>query len=155
MHFPRPISASLHGATDYTVGALLLTVFPRLAGIQGTESAQQIRVSGAAHAAYSTLTAYPPGIVKLIPFKAHLVLDLVGALAIGATPFVTGQWKKGRRTWVPHVGLAAFELTSLVMTDPTGRGDFHGDVDTVRQANMADPKQAIYQGGPAVQPATA
>ena len=41
---PRPIDATLHGVTDYTAGTLLLTVFPRLAGIEGTRSARQIRI---------------------------------------------------------------------------------------------------------------
>ena len=122
MRFPQIIDSTLHGVTDYTVGTTLLTVFPKLAGIEGTRSARQIRVSGAAHAAYSTVTDYPLGIVKLLPYKVHLALDLVGALAIGATPFVTGQWKQGRRHWVPHVGLALFELQSLAMSDPSGLG---------------------------------
>ena len=58
---PRPIDATLHGVTDYTVGATLLTVFPRLADINGTESARQARLAGAFHAGYSTLTDYPLG----------------------------------------------------------------------------------------------
>ena len=147
---PQPIDASLHGVTDYTVGTLLLTAFPKLAGIEGTRAATQIRLSGAFHAGYSTVTDYPLGAVKLLPFKAHLALDALGAVALAATPFVTGQWKKGRRQWVPHVGLALFELSSLLMTDPTGRGAFHGDVDAVREANALDPHAKIYEGGPAV-----
>lgn len=147
---PRPISSSLHGATDYTVGATLLTAFPRLADIEGTRSARQIRIAAAIHAGYSTLTDYELGILKLIPFKAHLALDAIGALALAATPFVTGQYRKGRRQWVPHVGLAVFELTSLVMTDPTGKGDFHGDVEAVRKANQEDPHRKIYEGPAAV-----
>jgi hypothetical protein len=154
MHFPpRPIDDTLHGATDYTVGTLLLTAFPKLAGIEGTESARQIRITGASHLAYSTLTNYPLGVVKLIPFKAHLAIDALGAIALGATPFITGQWKKGRKHWVPQVALMGFELSSLLMTDPTGKGDFHGDVDAVRQANALDPHTKIYDGGPAVSPA--
>src|SRR5689334_12364047 len=139
MHFPpRPIDDTLHGATDYTVRTLLMSVFPKLAGIEGTEPARRIRVAGATHAAYSTLTDYPLGVVGLIPFKLHLALDALGALALGATPFVTGQFKKGRRHWVPHVALMGFELTSLLLTDPTGKGDFHGDVEAVREANAVD-----------------
>ncbi len=151
----RPIDSTLHGMTDYTVGTLLTTVFPKLAGIEGTQAARQIRIAGAAHAGYSTLTDYPLGIVKAIPYKAHLALDAAGALALGATPFVTGQWKKGRREWVPHVALAAFELSSLLMTDPTGKGDFHGDVEAVREENQEDPKRKIYDGPPAVRRAIA
>ena len=152
---PRPIDSTLHGVTDYSVGAFLLTAFPRAAGIEGTRSAAQIRVSGALHAAYSTLTDYPLGTLRAIPFKAHLALDALGAVALGATPFVTGQYKKGRRQWLPHVALAAFELTSLAMTDPTGKGDFHGDIEAVRRANMEDPRRKIYEGPPAVTPSPA
>ena len=154
MRFPRPIDSTLHRVTEYTVGTALVTAFPRIAGVEGTRSARQIRAAGAVHGGYSTLTDYPLGVVKAIPYKAHLALDLVGALALAATPFVTGQWKKGRRQWVPHVGLAAFELASLAMTDPTGKGDFHGDVDAVRKANLENP-DAKTQGPPAVRPASA
>ena len=147
---PRPIDSTLHGLTDYQVGTTLMTIFPKLAGIEGTDSATQIRISGAAHVAYSTITKYPLGIVKLIPYKAHLALDAVGAIALAATPFVTGQWKKGPKHFVPHLGIAAFEFMSLAMSDPTGKGDFHGDVDAVREANTEDPHRKIYEGGPAV-----
>jgi hypothetical protein len=152
---PRPIDSTLHGVVDYTAGATLTTVFPRLAGIEGTRSAGQIRTAGAVHAGYSTLTKYPLGIVKILPFQAHLAIDAVGALALAATPFVTGQFKEGRSQWVPHVALCLFELASLAMTDPTGRGDFHGDIEAVREANMEDPKRKIYDGPPAVRRAIA
>src|SRR3954453_11693221 len=118
---PRPVDSTLHGVVDYTAGTFLLTAFPKLAGIEGTRSARQVRTSGAVHGGYNALTKYPLGIVKAIPFQAPLALDAVGALALAAAPFVTGQWKKGRKQWVPHVGLALFELSSLAITDPTGR----------------------------------
>jgi hypothetical protein len=155
MPFPRPIDSTLHGATDYTAGALLTTVFPKLAGIEGTRAATQIRIAGATHASYSTLTDYPLGIVKVIPYKAHLAIDALGAIALAATPFVTGQWKKGRSQWVPHVALCAFELSALLLSDPTQKGDFHGDIDAVRRANMEDPGRKIRTGPRAVQAAAA
>src|ERR671938_2036990 len=102
MPFPRPIDSTLHGVTDYTVGTLLLTVLPKLAGVEGTESAAQMRITGAAHTAYSTLTDYPLGVVKVIPYKVHLALDAVGALALAAAPFVSGEFRRGRRHWVPQ-----------------------------------------------------
>jgi hypothetical protein len=152
---PRPVDATLHGVVDYSAGAFLLTAFPRLAGIQGTRSARQVRTAAAIHAGYSTMTDYPLGAVKVIPFQVHLMMDAVGALAVAATPFVTGQYRQGRREWVPHVALALFELASLAMTDPTGRGDYHGDVEAVRAANMEDPHRKIHQGPRAVRPASA
>ena len=147
---PRPVDATLHGVVDYTAGAFLMTAFPKVAGIEGTRAGSQIRRAGAIHAGYSTLTDYPLGVVKVLPFQAHLALDAVGAVALAATPFVTGQFLKGRRHWIPHVALCLFELASLALTDPSGRGDFHGDVESVRQANMEDPHRKIYNGGRAV-----
>src|SRR3954468_690392 len=155
MRMPRPVDSTLHGVVDYSAGTFLLTAFPKVTGIEGTRSARQIRTAAAIHGGYSTLTDYPLGIVKLLPFKAHLALDALGALALAATPFVTGQYKKGRKQWVPHVALCLFELSSLAMTDPTGKGDFHGDVEAVRAANMEDPHRKIRDGGPAVTAATA
>src|SRR3954466_9855672 len=155
MRMPRPVDSTLHGVVDYSAGTFLLTAFPKVTGIEGTRSARQIRTAAAIHAGYSTLTDYPLGIVKLLPFKAHLAIDALGALALGATPFVTGQYKKGRDRWVPHVALCAFELASLAMTDPTGKGDFKGDIDAVRHANTEDPHHKIHNGRPAVTPASA
>jgi hypothetical protein len=149
---PRPVDSTLHGVVDYMAGATLTTVLPKLVGVEGTRSARQMRTAGAVHAGYSTMTDYPLGIVKAIPFKVHLALDAIGALAVGATPFVTGQYKEGRRQWVPHVALCAFELMSLAMTDPTGKGDYHGDVEAIRAANREDPRRKIDDGPPAVRP---
>jgi len=149
----QPIDSTLHGVTDYTVGTTLMTGFPKLAGIEGTQAADQIRAAGAIHAGYSTLTDYPLGVVKAIPYKTHLALDAVGALALAATPFVTGQWKKGPSQWVPHVALAAFELGSLLMSDPSGKGDYHPDLSSVREKNMEDPHRKINDGPQAVRPA--
>ena len=152
---PRPVDSTLHGVVDYSAGAFLLTAFPKLAGIGGTRAARQVRTSAAIHAAYSTVTDYPLGVAKVLPYRAHLALDAVGALALAATPFATGQFREGRRQWIPHVALCLFELASLAMTDPTGRGDFHGNVEAVRRANMEDPHRKIYDGTPAVARAAA
>jgi hypothetical protein len=150
MRFPRPVDSTLHGVVDYCAGALLTTAFPRLAGISGTRAGRQIRTAGAVHAGYSMLTKYPLGIAKLIPFRVHFALDAAGALALAATPFITGQYKEGRSQWLPHVGLCVFELSALAVTDPTGRGDFHGDVQAVHDANQEDPHGKIHEGPRAV-----
>jgi hypothetical protein len=144
------VDATLHGVTDYTAGATLTTFLPKLLGIEGTRAARQIRTAGAMHVSYSTLTDYPLGIVKLIPFRAHLAIDAAGALALAATPFVTGQFTRGSSQWLPHLGLCLFELSALLISDPTGRGDFHGDVESVRAKNMEDPHRKIYDGRRAV-----
>jgi hypothetical protein len=150
MPFPRPVDSTLHGVVDYTAGTFLLTAFPRLAGIGGTRSARQIRIAAAIQAGYGALTRYPLGIIKLLPFQVHLALDAAGAVALAAMPFATGQYTEGRKQWLPQVALGLFELSSLAITDPTGRGDYHGDVAKIHEANMEDPRRKIYEGPPAV-----
>jgi hypothetical protein len=147
---PRPIDSTLHGVVDYTAGAMLTTLFPKLVGVEGTKSERQIRVAGAVHAGYSTMTDYRLGLVKAIPFRVHLALDALGAIALGAVPFLTGQYRRGRRHWAPQAALCGFELMSLAMTDPTGKGEFHGDIDAVRRSNQEDPHRKIHEGPPAV-----
>ena len=144
------IDSTLHGVTDYAVGATLMTVLPRAIGVTGTPSEKQIRAAGAVHVGYSTLTNYPLGLVKVLPYKAHLALDAVGAVGLAATPFITGQWKRGPKQWVPHLALCVFELTALALSDPSERGAYHGDVQAVREKNTADPHAQIYERSQAV-----
>lgn len=151
----QTVDSTLHGVVDYVVGSSLLTWAPKALGIEGTRSARQVRLSGAFHAGYSTLTDYPLGAAKVIPYKAHLGLDLLGAAVLAATPFMTGQWREGRRQWVPHVGLALFEVMSLLQSDPSGKGSRHGDTSATHAANDADPDAAIRGGGLAVTPGAA
>jgi hypothetical protein len=148
------VDSTMHGVTDYSVGTTLMTVFPRWAGISGTPAGRQIRAAGALHAGYATITDYPLGIVKVLPYKVHLAIDAIGALALAATPFVTGQWKMGTNQWVPHVALCLFELSSLAMTDPSGRGAYHNDLEAVRRNNTEDPRRKIHEGQPAVRRAS-
>jgi len=55
----------------------------------------------------------------------------------------------------PAPRLALFELASLAITDPTGRGDWHGDVEAVSRSKMEDPGRKIHDGRRAVTPAVA
>ncbi|HET7429215.1 MAG TPA: hypothetical protein VFJ66_07170, partial [Gaiellales bacterium] len=116
----RPIGVVAHGVTDYTVGTALATIGPRLFGVSGTPAGRQIRAAGLSHLAYSTVTDYPLGVMRKLPYRAHLAIDVGGALALAATPFMTGQFRRGRSQWLPHVALAVFELSAVLLSDPTG-----------------------------------
>jgi hypothetical protein len=48
-----------------------------------------------------------------------------------------------------------FELGALALTDPTGRGSYHGDVDAVRAANTENPERKVHASEPAVRRAAA
>ena len=127
-----------------------MTVLPRLTGIEGTPPPRQIRTAGAIHAGYSTITDYPLGFVKVLPFQAHLATRRRRRRGAGGDPLPHRPVEARAPALGPARRPGLFELASLAMTDPTGRGDFHGDVDAVRRANMEDPHRKIHEGPPAV-----
>ena len=61
---------------------------------------------------YSAFTDCPLGVMKVIPYQAHLALDALGAQALAAAPFVTGQFKSGRDQWVPHRSRSAYSSSA-------------------------------------------
>ena len=142
----RPIDPTLHGVMDYTTGAMLQAL-PKALDIEGSTAARVLRGAGAVHGGYSLFTKYPLGLVKAIPFRAHLALDTAWAIALGASPFVSGEAKKGRRHWLPHVLLAAYELGSIAMTEP-GEGNHPERPTSGVKRSVADAPPAFPNGMP-------
>ena len=117
----RPISSRLHGILDYATAAQLLTV-PTLLRTGGSRSGVALRVAGAAYLATAATTRYELGLVKLLPLRAHLVLDVVGSVGLAASPWLLGTRVYGPRHWLPHVLFAASDVAVAALTDPDGIG---------------------------------
>ncbi len=114
----RPISTKLHGLLDYATGAKLVAASYLLRLDKEPVAKLAPRVAGASHIAYSLLTRYELGVVKVLPMRAHLALDAGGALALAVVPFVSGAHRRGTRYWLPHVALGAYELAVTALSDP-------------------------------------
>jgi hypothetical protein len=80
------ISSKTHGIIDYIAAPMLLVV-PRLLKFPKRITTM---LTGVAlfHALYSLLTKYELGIVKVLPYKAHLGLDTALATATIASPMM-------------------------------------------------------------------
>jgi hypothetical protein len=78
---PRP-----HGYIDY-VAVIALALAPTLFGFAGAP-ATICYVLAVVQLAMSLLTAYPLGLVKLIPFPVHGGVELVTALFLVAAPWI-------------------------------------------------------------------
>jgi hypothetical protein len=117
----RPISSRLHGVLDYTTGAALVAA-PAALGLRGTTAGRILSVAGAGHAGYAALTRYELGVVKVLPYRAHLMIDAAAAVGLAASPWVFGTARRGRAHWLPHVALAVYELTAVALSDPRGDG---------------------------------
>ena len=77
----RVISTKTHGAIDYLTGAGMLAA-PSLLGISDElAAARTLRAAGLAAMAYSFLTDYEFGLVRVIPMPIHIVHSLMQAAA--------------------------------------------------------------------------
>lgn len=79
------LTPALHGALDY-LAAGTLVVLPFILGFEGLELWLSV-AGGTGLIAYSLLTDYALGIVKLLSFNVHLLLDLSAAVVFIAVPF--------------------------------------------------------------------
>lgn len=132
MRRPTPITSRIHGLLDYTTGAQL--------GMLGD---RPLRIAGGVHAGYSLFTDYEMGVVRVLPYRAHLALDAVWTVGVAAVPFVTGRYRRGTRHWLPHVLVAAWEAASLLMSETEARNKAP---ERAREANEYDSSARITNG---------
>lgn len=114
------LSRRAHGALDYVVGVLLILA-PKLFGFSGGIEAQIPVVLGIATIVYSLITNYELGLIKVLPFRAHLTLDVLSGIFLAASPWL---FQFADRVWLPHVIVGLFELGSVMMTG-TGASEHH------------------------------
>jgi len=108
------ISTKAHGAIDYLTGTGLLAV-PPLLGISDEPAASRaLRAAGLAAMAYSLLTDYEFGVVRIIPMPAHLAMDAASGVLVAASPWLFGFAERGPRYRLSHVVIGLAEvLTAL------------------------------------------
>lgn len=82
----RPISPKVHGVLDYLLVPLLLVAGP-LFHFDGQPAEITSTLAGVV-LIYSLFTDYPPGLVKMIAFPLHRVIDIVFAAAMIISPFI-------------------------------------------------------------------
>lgn len=112
----RIIPTRLHGVLDYMTGGMLMAA-PELFGLKDVPAAALTpRLAGAGAAAYSLATDYELGAVRVLPMKAHLAMDAASGVALAASPWLLGYARAGRKYWLPHVAVGAFEILAALST---------------------------------------
>lgn len=84
----KTLSPRVHGYIDIAVVAVLVLA-PTLLGFGG-RPASLCYVLAAIHTALTLLTAYPMGVLKMIPFPVHGGLEAVVAPLLVASPWLVG-----------------------------------------------------------------
>ena len=102
----------IHGMIDYAVGAILIAA-PFLFGFDDGGVAQWATIAmGLIAIAYSLFTRYELGVIRILPMRSHLGIDLAFAVVLAALPFLFGF---ADQVWLPHavLGAASLVVTSL------------------------------------------
>jgi hypothetical protein len=108
---PRP----LHAVLDYSWG-LAHTFAPEMFGFEGDEAANGFaKFRGISMIATSLMTRYELGLVRVIPFNMHLLLDFLGALLGLASPWLLG-FEKNDKARKAVIGFALFELGAVLLS---------------------------------------
>jgi hypothetical protein len=114
----RLIPTSVHGTLDYLASGVNLG-FPALLELDDAPTAALIpRLDGLAGAGYSLITDYELGLLKVLPMRAHLILDAAKGALLASSPWLFGFAKKGPRYWLPHVLMGTADILAA-MTSKT------------------------------------
>jgi hypothetical protein len=112
----KPISPRVHGILDYMTAGFMFAL-PRVMGWSKTAT-RLMDASAAMATAYSLMTRYELGLVKVLPMKAHLALDAVsGAGMLGAAAMMDDEDPEVRCT---IAGIGAWEIAASLLTRTTG-----------------------------------
>lgn len=106
------ISTKIHGYVDYLMGLLLL-FFPLIFDLPPGAASTVPVVLGAGTIVYSLITDYELGLMKILPMKAHLGIDLVAGLLLIAAPWLFGF---DDQVFWPFVIVGILEVGASLMT---------------------------------------
>jgi hypothetical protein len=116
----RFIPTRVHGAVDHVVGPALVLAPTLLRLGRTSPEGLTARAVGGVESFYSNLTDYELSVKNVVPMKVHLALDAVGGATLALVPQLTGARKRGKKHWLPHLALGAFEvgMAALTKTEP-------------------------------------
>jgi SPW repeat len=109
----RFLPTRIHGVIDYIWGVLLLAS-PWIFGFADGGAAQWVAVVvGLGAIAYSAVTDYELGLVRLAPMRLHLLLDGLGGALLAASPWIPGF---SDRVYGPHLAFGLFAVVASLIT---------------------------------------
>ena len=110
----KPISPTLHGMIDYTT-SVAVAAAPTVLDFPEPAAELCYALAGS-YTGMSMLTDYPPAAKRMIPFKAHGVVESVIGMALPVLPWALG-FSKHRAARNFCIGLAAFTFVVAAYTD--------------------------------------
>jgi hypothetical protein len=113
----KPITRVQHGFADYSYVPLVAAA-PALAGFTHEKTAATLcYVLSGSVLASSLFTRAEWGLVRVIPFKAHLAFDALGAVTTLAAPWLFG-FAKNRKARNAFLVIGTINLLAGLLTKP-------------------------------------
>jgi len=108
----KPISTRMHGVLDYMTAGFLFAL-PRAMGWSKTVT-RLMDMAGMSATAYSLMTRYELGLVRVLPMKAHLAMDAMsGAAFFGASAMLDDEDPEVRACLA---SIGVWEIAAALMT---------------------------------------
>lgn len=112
-------TSKMHGYVDYILGIVLLLA-PYIFNFSEVGVASYVAQGiGIVVLGQSLLTNYELGLIKVLPFKVHLMMDMMASLFLAASPFLLGFNDYPVNVWLPHVAAGIGYLFITLMTTDT------------------------------------
>lgn len=111
----RFVPTRFHGVIDYLAAGALIAA-PILVGVTKKDARIWLPVAlGIGTIAYSAMTDYELGVVRLIPMPVHLALDAANGALLAASPWLFGF---ADEVYTPHLAFGLFEIGASLLTNP-------------------------------------
>jgi hypothetical protein len=113
----RFISSRVHTYVGALVGVVLI-VAPWILGFADVEAARWSAIGVGVFVLVNELvTTSPAAVLKIVPMRVHLALDVVTGLFLLATPFLFGFSDEDANAWVPHIVVGLLIAGYALVTD--------------------------------------
>ncbi|MCJ8211568.1 hypothetical protein MUY27_17745 [Mucilaginibacter sp. RS28] len=111
------ISPGFHSVLDY-IGGLLIASSPWLFGFVHLGGAALFipLFLGCMQLVMTIFTDHPGGLIKVLPFQLHLVLDMFSGFIILVSPFL---WGFCSHVYLPHLLLGLLSFCAGLFTQPS------------------------------------
>jgi hypothetical protein len=108
------INSKVHGFLDYSV-SLFVMMMPWLFHFSngGLETYIPV-IAGFFSIAYSLITDYEWGLIRVLKLRTHLVLDLISGLFLAASPWIFNFHDE---VYLPHLIIGLMEIMVVLISD--------------------------------------
>lgn len=119
----RFLSSKVHTIIGVIVGIALLFA-PELFSLGESQAASMVpRLLGIFIIVSELVTTSPYGLIKLVPMRAHLIIDYVTGIFLAVSPWLFGFADLEMNFWLPHVIVGVAIVLYALVTNPSADED--------------------------------